>query len=94
MKITPSRSRLEAAKSEATRLWVLMCQHDNIDPAAKFVVFSDNNPFREEHRRAMDVLFDAREKERKNAARRGIHEAYTSLGLKRVKGALGGVYYE
>ena len=33
-------------------------------------------------------------KDRKNAARRAKHAAYTSLGLKRVKGALGGVYYE
>lgn len=32
--------------------------------------------------------------EKKNAARRAKHDALTSLGLKRVKGALGGVYYE
>lgn len=31
---------------------------------------------------------------RANAARRARHEALTSLGLTRVKGALGGVYYE
>jgi hypothetical protein len=30
----------------------------------------------------------------RNAARRAKHEAMTSLGLKRVKGALGGTYYE
>ena len=29
-----------------------------------------------------------------NANRRERHAALTSLGLKRVKGALGGVYYE
>lgn len=92
--MTSSQRRLEAAKAEASRLWVLMCQHEQIDPASAFVSFSDDNPFLEEHRRAMDALFSAREKERKNAARRGRHEAYTSLGLKRVKGALGGVYYE
>ena len=30
----------------------------------------------------------------RNAKRRERHAALTSLGLKRVKGALGGVYYE
>ena len=29
-----------------------------------------------------------------NEDRRARHEAMTSLGLKRVRGALGGVYYE
>ena len=32
--------------------------------------------------------------ERKNEARRGRHDAYVSCGLKRVRGAQGGVYYE
>lgn len=31
---------------------------------------------------------------KRNAARRARHEAYTSLGMKRVKGNLGGTYYE
>lgn len=31
---------------------------------------------------------------RKNAARRARHAAMTDIGLKRVRGALGGVYYE
>jgi len=31
---------------------------------------------------------------RRNLARRVRHEAMTSIGLKRVKGALGGTYYE
>lgn len=33
-------------------------------------------------------------KDRKNKARRERHEALLDLGLKRVKGALGSVYYE
>jgi hypothetical protein len=33
-------------------------------------------------------------KDRKNAARRAKHQAYTDCGMKRVRGALGGVYYE
>lgn len=31
---------------------------------------------------------------RKNAARRARHAAYVDLGMKRVHGSLGGVYYE
>jgi hypothetical protein len=30
----------------------------------------------------------------RNAARRARHQAFTDCGLKRVKGALGGTYYE
>lgn len=37
---------------------------------------------------------EALQRLRKNRARRERHAALTSLGLKRVKGALGGVYYE
>ena len=33
-------------------------------------------------------------KKRKNAARRARHQVMTDLGLVRVRGALGGVYYE
>jgi hypothetical protein len=33
-------------------------------------------------------------KDKKNAARRARHQAYTDCGMKRVRGALGGVYYE
>ena len=32
--------------------------------------------------------------QRKNAARRAKHQAYLDCGLKRVRGALGGIYYE
>lgn len=37
---------------------------------------------------------DRERKDRHNAARRERHAAMTDLGLKRVRGALGGVYYE
>ena len=33
-------------------------------------------------------------RERKNAARRARHQAYLDCGMKRVKGSLGGTYYE
>lgn len=36
----------------------------------------------------------AKARKRKNAARRARHQAMKDLGLVRVRGALGGVYYE
>jgi len=42
----------------------------------------------------MQIKADREAKDRKNAARRAKHQAYTDCGMKRVKGALGGVYYE
>lgn len=33
-------------------------------------------------------------RDRENRARRARHAAYTDLGMVRVRGALGGVYYE
>ena len=48
--------------------------------------------------RAIQVLVTAgkaiRKQVQRNANRRAKHAALTSLGLKRVKGALGGTYYE
>ena len=40
-------------------------------------------------RRALELRND-----RRNAQRRANHAAYLDCGMKRVKGALGGVYYE
>jgi hypothetical protein len=40
------------------------------------------------------IKFTWTPKDRKNAARRARHQAMLDLGLKRVRGALGGIYYE
>lgn len=74
--------------------WVSACKHDGIDPASKFVVFSADNPFRATHEQQTRELIQLRNRIAKNIARRERHAAYRDLGLKRVKGALGGTYYE
>jgi len=44
--------------------------------------------------RAIIEAHDAKLREKRNADRRERHQAMTDLGLKRVRGALGGTYYE
>ena len=53
-----------------------------------------NTPEENERLEAGKEEIKARSNSARNANRRAKHEALTSLGLVRVKGALGGVYYE
>ena len=83
--MTKSQKNLKAAKDEVSRLWRLMCLADNVGTASQFVVFSPVNPYATEYNNAMVVYQEALMRERKNAARRARHEAYTSCGLKAVR---------
>jgi hypothetical protein len=49
---------------------------------------------RKAHINSCDICKARAKTQRKNRLARERHEAYTSAGLKRVRGALGGVYYE
>jgi hypothetical protein len=46
------------------------------------------------HREHTKEQHEALIRRERNAARRARHQAFTDCGLKRVKGALGGTYYE
>lgn len=92
--MTKSQAKVAAARTEVKRLWSLMCEHDKINPTSLFVVMDPANPLTAEYNAAALALQVAIKNEIKNQARRDKHAAYTSCGLKRVKGALGGVYYE
>jgi hypothetical protein len=95
MKLTKKEAKLIADNQAATRAtWAAACAHDGISPDSNFVVFSDDNPHTAEHNRLMGEFIKIRNRIAHNANRRARHEAMTSLGLNRVKGALGGVYYE
>jgi len=61
------------------------------DLRKKLNLITPNSP---EYLEVSAALRDAERREKQNKARRERHEALTSLGLKRVRGALGGVYYE
>lgn len=87
-------NQLNAAKAQVKALWILACQADGIDPESKFVVFTANNQVAQDHGQAISHFFDLRNRIKRNEARRERHAAYRDLGLTRVKGNLGGTYYE
>ena len=82
--------KLEAARAEVKRLWLALCEHDNMVPSA-FVIPSSDNPFLAEYNKAMGVYQKLRKAQKNRAARR---DAIASLGMKEVRGALGGRYIE
>jgi hypothetical protein len=87
-------SELNAAKAQVKSLWIRACICDGIEPDSKFVVFSPDNPVARDHAQAMSSYFALVGKIKRNQARRERHAAYKELGLNRVRGAQGGVYYE
>lgn len=89
-------NQLNAAKAQVKALWILACVADGIEPNSdsKFVIFSNDNQAAKDHNLAMSNFFNLVGRIKRNIARRERHAAYKSLGLNRVKGAQGGVYYE
>ena len=85
---------LNAARIEIKHLWVAACEADGIPGDSKFAIFSDANAAAVTHNAAMLEFMELRNKIIRNANRRERHATLKSLGLKRVKGALGGVYFE
>jgi hypothetical protein len=83
--------KLEAARAVVEALWSLMCQEDGIDPAATFVSFSPNNPHSGAYFHAMKTFQRLLKAQKQRTARR---DAIASLGMKEVRGALGGRYIE
>lgn len=98
MKPTKSQLRMEAAQAEVARLWVLMCDEEGVAHDAKFVVFTSANQYAQaynnaakEFLRAKKAFLQARQKSRNRAAE---NDVIASLGMRRVRGALGGHYIE
>lgn len=95
--IKAHQMHLATLKQDVKIKWLAACDADGIDPSSDFVVLSDTWPARE-YNDAMAAYLKARNEYQRqverNRQRRARHEAMTSLGLQRVKGALGGTYYE
>ena len=95
--IQAQQDYLTMLKRDVQAAWIKACEADGIELSAKFVVFS-NTTESAAYNELMAMYLKARQKFHnqlmRNKARRERHEAITSLGLKRVKGALGGTYYE
>jgi len=92
--MTKSQKKVIEAKAEVDRLRRLMCLEDGVGTANMFIVFNPKNTYTTEYNNAVNVFQVALLAERKNKARRDRHQAMKDLGLNRVVGALGGVYYE
>lgn len=95
MPLTSKEAKLlNDKKAEVRSAWAAACVEANVPTDTKFVVFSNASDLAKRHNELMDEYFKLLNRIKKNVARRERHAAYTDLGLKRVKGALGGVYYE
>jgi hypothetical protein len=95
--IQAQQDYLTMLKRDVQAAWIKACEADHIDIASRFVVFS-NTTEAAAYNELMGMFLRARQKfhnqVNRNRARRERHEVMTSMGLKRVKGALGGTYYE
>ena len=85
---------LNALKVAIRASWVAACNQEGIPSDSKFVVFSKDNQEAISHNELMAEFFKERKRIQANINRRERHATLTSLGLKRVRGAQGGVYYE
>jgi hypothetical protein len=94
--MTKSQKAVQVAQAEVSRIWRLMCLEAGVGTDSKFVVFPEEveQKYGSEHRLAFNALCRAIKAEKVNKARRDRHAAMSDMGLKRVKGALGGTYYE
>jgi len=52
--------RIADLKYAVKRTWESACKHDGIDPAASFVVFSDDNPYKPFCQLAMQEYLEAK----------------------------------
>jgi hypothetical protein len=86
-------SQLNTAKAEIKILWQAACLEAGVPADSKFVVF-ENTPAADAHNQAMLEFQKLRNRIVKNSNRRERHATLKGLGLNRVKGAQGGVYYE
>lgn len=94
MYTTNEYNQVVIAKRALKELWAAACKVEGIDPTSTCVIFSNTNTASVEYNTAMGNYFKLVKRIKKNAAARARHKAHTDLGLVRVKGALGGVYYE
>lgn len=95
--IQAQQDYLTMLKRDVQAAWIKACEADGIELGAKFVVFS-NTTEAAAYNELMGMFLRARQKFHnqcnRNRARRERHAAITGMGLKRVVGAQGGVYYE
>jgi hypothetical protein len=87
-------AQIAAAKLALRTQWEKACDFEQIPHDSTFIIFSVSNTETDKYNKMALELDKMRQRIVRNVTRRERHEAMTSLGLKRVKGALGGTYYE
>ena len=95
--IQAQQDYLTILKRDVQAAWISACAADGIEPSSKFVVFT-NTTEAAAYNELMGMFLKARQsfhnQVTRNKARRERHAAMKDLGLNRVVGNLGGVYYE
>lgn len=95
--IQAQQDYLTMLKRDVQAAWIKACEADGIEPSSKFVVFS-NTTEAAAYNELMGMYLKARQKfhnqVNRNRARRERTAMIADLGLKRVRGALGGTYLE
>lgn len=86
--------QLNAAKASVRKLWLAACEEAGVPATSPFVVFENSSEAAKAHNLAMGEYFKLVNRFNRNVTRRERHAAMKDMGLKRVVGALGGVYYE
>lgn len=80
-------NQLNAKKAEVKTAWAAACLEAGVPTDTKFVVFNTASDLANRHNVLMGEFFKLRNRIQRNMNRRDRHEAMTSCGLKRVKGA-------
>lgn len=95
--IQAQQDHMTMLKRDVQAAWIKACEADGIEPSSKFVVFT-NTTEAAAYNELMGMYLKARAEYQKqikrNRNRRERHAILTDIGLKRVKGSLGGIYYE
>lgn len=95
--IKQHRDLVDRKKQEMKAAWSLACAAEGIDSGSLFIVFGatpESKAYNEAALAYQKAVAAHNAQVIHNLNRRARHDAMKALGLKRVKGALGGVYYE
>lgn len=84
-------TKIQEAKAEVKRLWILMCEEEGIPTNAIFVGFTSAGRYSAEYNVAIRKYQKLLRAKQTRDARK---DAIASLGMKEVRGALGGRYIE
>lgn len=86
--------QLKAAKAAVLAQWKKACFTQGLPADSKFVIFAEDNVDAIEHNFLMHNFIQLRNRIARNVARRESAALRRDLGLKRVVGSLGGIYFE